>query len=348
MARKKSRKRHVYLSLLGMLIFALNLPLFLQVGGARWLLAEVLPGQVSFAAVFNMPADAGGVQAVWGVGDVEFRMKPIALARESLGISGEELEAMKDFSYLKNKYYIVDHRTVFLESDIDVEEALRTDFSLDMDSGGPKILIFHTHSHEGFADSDMSLGLQEGIWGVGEELKRILEEDYGVEVLHDDGQYDLVDGQTRITGAYERMEPRIRQILKDNPTIEVCIDMHRDGVAEDKRLVAEVDGKMCAQIMLFDGLCRLNQGGEPKDIGGLENPWIEQNLAFSLQMQTVAHRNFPDFVRKIYLGAYRFSLHMLPRSILVEVGAQTNTKEEAMNAMEPLARMLMTVLLSEE
>jgi stage II sporulation protein P len=190
----------------------------------------------------------------------------------------------------------------------------------------------------------MSKGLSEGIWGVGEELKRILEEEYGIAVLHDAGQYDIVNGKGQTTGAYERMEPPIREILKKYPSIEVCIDLHRDGVPEGTRLVTEIDGKQTAQVMFFNGLCRLNKNGTPQAISGLENPYIRENLAFSLQMKTAADSLFPDFARKIYLNAYRFSLHFMPRSTLIEVGAQTNTKAEAKNAMKPLAEVLASVL----
>jgi stage II sporulation protein P len=38
---------------------------------------------------------------------------------------------------------------------------------------------------------------------------------------------------------------------------------------------------------------------------------------------------------------------MRGRSILVEVGANTNTKEEALNAMEPLAKILAEVLIGD-
>ena len=37
-------------------------------------------------------------------------------------------------------------------------------------------------------------------------------------------------------------------------------------------------------------------------------------------------------------------MHYCPKTLLVEVGAQTNTVEEAMNAMEPLADILAKVL----
>ncbi|MBR5122675.1 MAG: stage II sporulation protein P, partial [Anaerotignum sp.] len=185
----------------------------------------------------------------------------------------------------------------------------------------------------------------EGIWGAGEELKRILEEEYGIGVIHDDGQYDMVNGKGQTTGAYERMEPPIREILKKYPSIEVCIDLHQDGVAEGTRLVTEVQGNPTAQVMFFNGLCRLNKNGTAQPISGLENPYLKENLAFSLQMKTAADSLYPGFARKIYLNAYRFSLHMVPRSTLVEVGAQTSTKAEAWNAMKPLAEVLASTLL---
>ena len=74
------------------------------------------------------------------------------------------------------------------------------------------------------------------------------------------------------------------------------------------------------------------------------NQYKQQNLAFSLQMQLKAKSYFPDFVRKIYLKAYKYNLDLKPRAVLVEVGGQTNTLEEAKNAMEPFAKILVEVL----
>ena len=46
----------------------------------------------------------------------------------------------------------------------------------------------------------------------------------------------------------------------------------------------------------------------------------------------------------IYLKAYRYNLHLLPKSLLIEAGAQTNTVEEMKNAMEVLERTLKRVV----
>ena len=343
------KKNKIWLNIIGLVVFLLAMPLFFRMGGGQIAMAEVLPGQavtegLSLSALFEKEEKTVVSANIIGTDDVEFaKTMAISGGGRPLSVTAGELAKMQDLSYLRSKYYIVDSRTALLEGDVPVAEALSLDLTIEK-TKEPKVLIFHTHIHEGFADSDMSKGLSEGIWGAGEELKRILEEEYGIGVIHDMGQYDMVNGKGQTTGAYERMEPPIREILKKYPSIEVCIDLHRDGVAEGTRLVTEIDGKPTAQVMFFNGLCRLNKNGVSQAIEGLENPYVKENLAFSLQMKTTADRLFPGFTRKIYLNAYRFSLHFMPRSTLVEVGAQTNTKEEAWNAMKPLAEVLASVL----
>ena len=61
-------------------------------------------------------------------------------------------------------------------------------------------------------------------------------------------------------------------------------------------------------------------------------------------MEVAAETFYPGFTRRIYLKGYRYNMHLCPKSMLVEVGAQTNTLEEAMNAMEPLADIIDKVI----
>lgn len=282
----------------------------------------------------------------------ELRIQPetdnkVEVPSKKVNITKEDLEKLSDINYLKRNFYIVDKRTDLEANDIKPEEFLHMDFSIDKEQDGPKVLIFHTHSHEMYANSDASKGISEGVYGAGEKLKEILESKYGIEVLHHDGQYDVVNGKSQILGAYERMEPDIRQILKDNPSIEVVIDMHRDGVKDDVRLVADEGGKKCAQVMFFNGLCKVYDNGVLTPLDSLKNTYLNDNLGFSFNMQLTANTMYPNFTRKVYLNAYRYSLHMKAKSLLIEVGAQTNTKEEAFNAMEPLADVLASVICSE-
>lgn len=249
-------------------------------------------------------------------------------------------EQFTDFNYLLNNFFVVDPTTTALESQINVDTLLGKDMKLEKNPEQPQILIYHTHSQEGFADS-VEGDTSTTVIGVGDYLVQLLQERYGYQVLHITDTFDLVDGQLDRSAAYNYAEPVISQALQEHPTIEVVIDLHRDGVDESKHLVTEVNGKPTAQVMFFNGLSRTNQNGE---ISYLPNPYIEDNLAFSFQLEYLAKQYYPEYTRCIYLKGYRYNLHLKPRSLLLEVGAQTNTVEEAKNAMEPFADLLYKVL----
>lgn len=249
------------------------------------------------------------------------------------------IERLRDFDYLISNFYIVDSTTMIGPEQLNVDDLLGRSMKIDQSTGGPKVLIFHTHSQETFVDSTPG-DTNTSIVGVGEYLTKLLNEK-GIETIHDTGVYDIINGQLDRSNAYENAEASIRPILEANPSVEVVIDLHRDGVAEDTHLVTEVNGKQTAKIMYFNGLSRTRTNG---DIAYLYNPYIQDNLAFSLQMELASESNYPGFARHIYLGGYRYNLHLVPKSLLIEAGAQTNTVEEMMNAMEVLADTLHHVL----
>ncbi|HIV25193.1 MAG TPA: stage II sporulation protein P [Candidatus Scatomonas pullistercoris] len=250
------------------------------------------------------------------------------------------VENLQNYEYLLNEFFVVDPNTVTDAAQLNAGTFLEKDLTLERDSAQPQILIYHTHSQEGFADS-VEGDVNTTVIGVGEHLAQILRDQYGYQVIHNMDSFDLVDGVLDRSKAYDYALPVIQQILEENPSIQVVIDLHRDGVNEDTRLVTDVNGVPTAKVMFFNGLSKTAEDGE---LGYLPNPYIEDNLAFSFQMEYEAKQYFPDFTRCIYLKGYRYNLHLRPRSVLLEVGAQTNTVEEAMNAMDPFAYILNKVL----
>ena len=250
------------------------------------------------------------------------------------------VEKLRDFNYLISKLYTVDSTTTIGPEQLNIDELLAKDMHIDTNTKGPKVLIFHTHSQEAFVDSTAG-DSGTSIVGMGKYLAEKLNA-LGIETMHHDGVYDLINGKLDRSKAYELSEVGVREILNENPSIEVVIDLHRDGIAEDKHLVTEINGKQTAKIMFFNGLSRTKSNG---DIAYLHNPYIQDNLSFSLQMQLATESMYPGFARRIYLKGYRYSLHMMPKSLLIEAGAQTNTVAEMKNAMDLLANILNKVLV---
>ena len=246
---------------------------------------------------------------------------------------------LADYETLVRNFYAIDANTMAGSDQLSVEKLLGMDMTLPQEGDGPQILIYHTHSQEAFADS-VPGDVNTGIVGVGECLTKILTEQYGYRVLHTTGQYDV---ETR-DNAYSRALPAVEQILAENPSIQVIIDLHRDEVAEETKLVTDIQGRPTARFMFFNGLSRTRKTG---DIDYLANENQEANLAFSFQMQLKAAEYYPGLTRRIYLKGYRYNMHLRPRTLLVELGAQNNTVEEAINACDPLAHILDMVLKGE-
>lgn len=247
---------------------------------------------------------------------------------------------LADYETLVRNFYAIDANTMAGSDQLSVEKLLGMDMTLPQEGDGPQILIYHTHSQETFADSREGQ-VEDTIVGVGDHLAELLEKTYGYRVLHVTDAFDMMGGQLDRSKAYDYARASIEKVLEENPSVEVVIDLHRDGVPDDRHLVTEIDGKPTAQLLFYNGLSyTVNQGA----VSYLPNPYIEENLAFSFQLEYQAAQYYPKLYRGIYLAGLRYNLHLKPRALLLEAGAQTNTVEEVRNAMEPFADILNRVL----
>lgn len=249
-------------------------------------------------------------------------------------------EKLVDYDYMKSNFYVIDSTTSVSREELNGQDLASMDLTIDTEEKNYKVLIYHTHGTESFKDSEVG-NVEDTVIGVGNYLTKLLEEDYGIAVYHDTTAYDMTGGELDRSAAYDYAREGVQKILAEYPSIDVVIDLHRDGVSEDTYLITEIGGKKTAQVMFLNGVSRLNKNG---DIEYLANPYKTENLAFSLQMYLTAQANYDSFVRKIFVKGYRYNLDLKPRSLLVEVGSQTNTVEEAKNAMEPLSAILYKVL----
>lgn len=250
-------------------------------------------------------------------------------------ISGNQFsyswEQLTDFDFVTDKFYQIHSSTTIYPSQLNLEEFLKKDLSIDRETEGPQILIYHTHGSEYFKDSDED-DPDTLITGVGNVLKDILEEKYGYHVYHDTTVFPY-------NSSYSRGREKVQQLMEQYPDIQVVIDMHRDS-SPNTHLVTEVNGKPTAQIMFFNGMSQTVNG----PLTSRNNDNLPDNLAFSLQMKLVADQLYPGLARKNYLKAYRYNMDLVGRYTLIEVGAETNTLQEEINAMEPLAEILHCVL----
>lgn len=244
---------------------------------------------------------------------------------------------LKNHDYLIKHFYHVDISTSLSAKRLPFRKLFYKKLAITPSKEKPRILLYHTHAHEEYRNTKKYRN--KTVVDVGDALAKLLEEKYHIKVLHHKGVYD--DNRNV---AYSKALPAVEKVLKEHPSIEVVIDLHRDGIGANTRLVTEIDGKKMAKIMFFNGISYSKVLGP---IDYLYNPNLSENLALSMQLGLAADTYYPGLSRGIYIKSYRYNMHLKGRNMLVEVGAQTNTYEEARNAMEPLADLLNRVLNSE-
>ena len=240
--------------------------------------------------------------------------------------------------YLRKYIYQIDSTTMAMDGELNGKVLLNMDLKLKK-SEKPQILIYHTHGSETYRGSKKGKK-SDTVIGVGDVLVKNLRKK-NIAVIHDRNIYDVKNGKEERSKAYNYAANAIEDHLKKYPSIKVVIDLHRDGVSEQTKLVTTQKGRRMAQIMFFNGMSRTASNG---DIKYLRNPNKQMNLAFRLQLQAQAAKKYPGFTRKIYMKGYRYNLHYRGRSLLVEVGAQNNTLSQAKASMSLLAELLSDVL----
>ncbi|MCL1935850.1 MAG: stage II sporulation protein P [Defluviitaleaceae bacterium] len=266
-----------------------------------------------------------------------------------LHFSYEDIEDLRNVNILLNRFFSMDSRTGIVDKYLDIDYFLTSNLQIEI-TNEPQVLIFHTHAaSEFFIDSPNNINLDYGIVGVGSTLSYILTNTYGINVLHYRGVYDRIDGVVVRSGAYERIEPSIRNILENYPSIQLVLDLHRDGVPESSNpdlFRRNINGHETAMIMFVNGLSSINENGNIRNLSNIPNNYVRTNLALSFNLQMAFSNRFPGLTRRIYLTPFRYINHLRPLSSLVEVGTQISTMQEAHNAMQPLAYIIYSVVFA--
>lgn len=215
--------------------------------------------------------------------------------------------------------------------------------TLDFSGDGPQILIVHTHSTEAYTPeagweyeattSYRTLDADHSIIAVGDALAETLEA-YGIQVIHD----CTLNDYPSYNDSYWTALDKIQSWLTQYPGIQMVIDVHRDAVEDASggavALSSTQEGQSTAQLMLVVGT----------DQGGLSHPYWSENLANALKLQSVLQGQWPGLCRSVDLRTERFNQHVTPGSLLVEVGTNGNTLQQALRSAQLLGEGLATMI----
>jgi len=218
-----------------------------------------------------------------------------------------------------------------------IERTLRLGFS----GSGPQVLIYHTHGSEAYtqsgantyeaSDSFRTLDKNQNLIRIGSEVASVLNS-AGVNTIHSTTLHD----SPSYSGAYSRSLAETEDILSKYPSIKVMLDLHRDAdsSSDGLRVCTEIGGKTAAQLEIIVGT----------DGGGLYHPNWQKNLLFAVKLHQLLESLYPGLMRPISLRDSRYNQQLTEGSILIEMGGNGNTIEEALISARILAEALVILL----
>lgn len=214
-------------------------------------------------------------------------------------------------------------------------------FKAEKNSGSPQVLIYHTHTTEGYMDEDVDFFYDSfysrtedssfSVVAVGEKITEALNNN-GIAAYHDTTIHDAT-----YQGSYDRSAETVANIMEKYNDIKVVIDIHRDAIGTDERKVKPVftyNGIKGAQIMILSGC----------DDGSEWFPNWENNLTFALKIQQKAEEMYPNMTRPLDFDYFRYNEFICDGSLLIEIGTEANSIDEVEYTGELLGNVLAEVL----
>lgn len=266
---------------------------------------ELVMNEIPYFGVANKIAsiDKVGYASAEDVSSFDLNTESIDEVSEEEAKSGEELVASKN-----NEVY---------------DESLKKE----LDQSKPEVLIYHTHNSEGYNEERTSNNEAYNVVGVGSLVAKELEENYGISVIHDKTNHSAAYEQS-----YNKSGETVKKYVDQYDEFKMIIDIHRDSVGEQnkKNLTANINGESVAKVMFVT----TKNSKYYNDAENLANRFI-----------TRANELFPDILRrqktyKYNRGKNAFNQQYNKNSMLIEVGAEVNTAEEAQGTAKYIARLI--------
>ena len=236
----------------------------------------------------------------------------------------------------------VRNSTFWDNDDLLTESRIRPDLPMKTD-GTPVVLIYHTHTTESFVSEktgayDAAFNFRttepdKNMTAVGNAIAEQLSA-AGIGVVHAKEIHDFPVW----TGSYGNSAETIREVLSEYPDICIALDIHRDAMSDGSTVFAPVcteNGRPAAQIMIISGC----------DDGTMNMPDYRENFHLASYLQQTAEEMYPGLTRPILFDYRKYNQDLTHGSLLIEVGSQGNTIDEAVYTGELVGKVLAKAIL---
>ncbi len=219
--------------------------------------------------------------------------------------------------------------------EIDINDLVKREYPIEKLKFGtenqPEVLIIHTHGTEAYINTSdsgnsRSKNTAKNIVRVGEELANVLRA-YGISVIHSKTMHDEIS----YVNSYASSKKEAEDYLEKYPTIKYIIDVHRDALGTEESPVktyTEINGVKTAQLMFVMGT----------NAAGGDHPNFKENLTTASHIQQTTNKLYPTLMRPMSIRPIIFNQNLTMGSMILEVGSDANTLEEAIAAVRMFGR----------
>ncbi|MGI5859697.1 MAG: stage II sporulation protein P [Tepidanaerobacteraceae bacterium] len=207
-------------------------------------------------------------------------------------------------------------------------------------STGPLVLIYHTHTTEAYMPTEKynykprdktyhTEDINYSVVKIGEAIANELN-GLSTPTMHNKTVHDIPTYMTSYANSLKTVE----EILKQNSSIKIVIDLHRDAPIADPQKSREIttvniDGTIYSRFMLVVGTDKT-----------FPHPDWKENYRFANLLNDKLEEYYPGISRGIILKSERFNQHLSKKAILLEIGSHGNTMEESLNSAKVFAEVL--------
>lgn len=189
----------------------------------------------------------------------------------------------------------------------------------------PEVLIYHTHTSESYKPGNaISTDNTQNVVAVGDVLVNELQSNYGISAINDKTVHD----KEAYTQSYARSVVTLDKYLNNYKDFKLVIDLHRDSVDDKKAITMKMNGENVAKFSL---------------VMARKNPHFDKNMALANKMIETSDKLFPGFCRGVIYynyGTRYFNQDRSNNAVLIEVGADINTSDEAKSSAKYIARII--------
>lgn len=193
----------------------------------------------------------------------------------------------------------------------------------------PKVYIYNTHQLESYDNTNYN-NITPNILMASYILKEELNKNDIPTIVESSNITEyLKQNNLKYYESYEASRHYLEKTLKENPDLELIIDLHRDAIEKDKSTIT-IEGKEFAKILF---------------VIGIEHENYESNLKVANKINDIIKEKYPTLTRGIITksgknvnGIYNQDLN--PNIILIECGGYQNSIGEVINTINLLSQII--------